>query len=80
MHFWADNFLGFFLVRFLTYFIEAVLIYNVVLTSALQQSDSDIYMFFFIFFSIMVYHRILSTVLGTIQEDFIILYVIVCIC
>ena len=80
MHFWADNFLGFFFVLFLSFFIEAVLIYNVVLTSALQQSDSDIYMFFFIFFSIMVYHRILSTVPGMIQEDFIILYVIVCIC
>ena len=46
------------------YFIEVQLIYNVVLISAVQQSDSviHIYTFFFIFFSIMVYHRILNIV------------------
>ena len=45
-------------------FIEVQLIYNVVLISTIQQSDSvvHIYTFFFIFFSIMVYHRILNIV------------------
>ena len=43
-------------------FIEVYLIYNVVLISALQQSDSVIH-FFLIFFSIMVNHRILNIVL-----------------
>ena len=44
------------------YFIEVQLIYNVVLISTIQQSDSIIHMyaFCFIFFSIMVYHRILT--------------------
>ena len=46
------------------FFIEVQLIYNVVLISAVQQSDSFIHIhaFFFIFFSIMVYHRILNIV------------------
>ena len=46
------------------YFIEVSLVYNVVLISAVQQSDSVIltYTFFFIFFSIMIYHRILNIV------------------
>ena len=43
-------------------FIEVYLIYNVVLISALQQSDSVIHIFL-IFFSIMVNHRILNIVL-----------------
>ena len=47
------------------FFIKVQLIYNVVPISAVQQSDSVIhlYTFFFIFFSIMIYHRILSIVL-----------------
>ena len=51
------------------YFIEVLLIYSVVLISAVQQSDSFIhrYTFFFIFFSIMVYHRILDIVPCAIQ-------------
>ena len=53
------------------YFIEVWLIYNVVLISAVQQSDSVIhiyiYTFFFIFFSMMVYHRILNIVPCAIQ-------------
>ena len=46
------------------YFTEVQLIYNVVLIPAVQQIDSviHIYTFFFIFFSIMVYHRILNIV------------------
>ena len=47
--------------------------YNVVLISAVQQSDSVLYIyiyidiFFFIFSSIMVYHRILNIVPCAIQ-------------
>ena len=47
--------------------IEVQLIYNVMLISSVEQSDSVIhiyyiiiYFFFFIFFSIMVYHRTLT--------------------
>ena len=46
------------------------MIYNVVLITAVQQSDSVIRMytfFLYIFFSIMVYHRILNIVLCAIQ-------------
>ena len=41
-------------------FFEVQLFYNVALTSAGQQNDSIIhgYTFFFMFFSIMVYHSI----------------------
>ena len=48
---------------------EVQLIYNVVLISAIQQSDSVIhtYIFFFIFFSITVYHRVLNIVPCAIQ-------------
>ena len=51
----------------LIYFIEVKLIYNVVLISAVQQSDSVIHISFFIFFSIMVYHKILNIVPCAIQ-------------
>ena len=46
------------------------MIYNVLIT-AVQQSDSVIhkYTFFFIFFSIMVYHRILSIAPWAVQKD-----------
>ena len=49
---------------FLLFLIEAQLIYNVVPIPAVQQSDSFIHIctFFFLFFSIMVYHRILNIV------------------
>ena len=45
-------------------FVEVLLIYNVVSISTVEQSDSviHVYTFFFIFFSIMVYHRILNIV------------------
>ena len=58
---------------FKMYFIEVYLIYNAVLISSLQQSDSvihiytHIYTFFFIFFSIMVYQSILNVVPCAIQ-------------
>ena len=46
------------------YSIEVLLIYNAVFISAIQQTDSvihkSIYIFFFILFCIMVYHRILN--------------------
>ena len=50
------------------FLIEVELIYNVVLISAVQQSDSVIhtYTFFFIFSSIMVFLRILNIVPHTI--------------
>ena len=51
----------------LIYFIEVKLIYNVVLISAVQQSDSVIHTSFFIFFSIMVYHKVLNIVPCAIQ-------------
>ena len=49
---------------FFCFLIEVELIYNVVLISAVQQSDSviHIYTLFFIFFSIMVYPRRLDRV------------------
>ena len=59
----------FYLFYFLKiYFIEVQLIY-VVLISAVQQSDSviHIYTFFFMFFSIMAYHRILNIIPCAIQ-------------
>ena len=37
----------------------------------LQQSDSVIHIFFFIFFSTMVYHRILNIVPCAIQKDLV---------
>ena len=50
-------------------FVEMQLVYNVVLISAAQQSNAGIhiYMLFFIFFSIMVYHRLLNTISCAIQ-------------
>ena len=49
---------------FLLFLIEAQLIYNVVPIPTVQQSDSFVHIctFFFLFFSIMVYHRILNIV------------------
>ena len=59
---------------FKIYFIEVQLIYTVVLISAVQQSDSVIHMytFFFILFSIMVYHRILNIVPCAVQQDLVV--------
>ena len=42
--------------------------YNVVLISAIQQSDSVLHMYdFLIFFSVIVYHRILNIVFCAVQ-------------
>ena len=53
------------------YFIEVQLIYNVVLVSCVQQSDSDIStslsIFFPRFFSLIGYYKILSIVTCAIQ-------------
>ena len=54
----------FYYLFILSYFlIEVLLIYNIVLVSGVQQSDSVIctYFLFFIFFSIMVYYKILTS-------------------
>ena len=48
-------------------FIKLYLIYSVVLVSAVQQSDSVRDIYFFIFFSIMIYYRILNIVLCAMQ-------------
>ena len=45
---------------FILFLSDIYLIYNVVLTSSVQQSDSVIHMFFFRFFSIIGYYTILS--------------------
>ena len=45
------------------------LIYNVMLISAVQQSDSVIHIDFFIFFCIMVYHRIWNVVASAMEQD-----------
>ena len=47
---------------FIKNFIDVSWIYNVMLISIVQQSDSIIYTFVFIFFSTMVYHRTLNIV------------------
>ena len=50
-------------------FFEVWLVYNVVLVSGMgiQQSDSFIYIFFFRFFTITDYYKILSIVLCALQ-------------
>ena len=55
-------------------FIEVQLIYNVALISAVQQNDSviHIYTLFFIFFSIMVYPRILNIVLCATRQNLVV--------
>ena len=55
------------------FFIEVQLIYNIFLISAVQQSDSVIHSFL-IFFSIMVYHRILNTVLYAISRTLLFIH------
>ena len=58
-------------IVFKNYFIEVYLIYNIVLISTVQQSDSviPIHIFLFIFFFIMVYHRMPNIVPCAIQWD-----------
>ena len=55
--------------------IGVELMYNVVLISAVQQSDSVIHIYAFfleIFFSILVYRRILNKVPCAIQSDLVV--------
>ena len=71
---WTVNFILLY-ESFFCYFIEVQLIYNVGLISTVQQSDSVIiyiYFFFFKFFPIMVYHRILSIAPCAIQQDLVV--------
>ena len=50
-----------------------------VLVSGVQQRDSVMYMFFFVFFSIMVYYKILNIGPRVIQQDLIVyLFYIYC--
>ena len=75
VHLWHHIFLIFFLLHcplilyFLIYFIEVWLIYNVLLISVVKHSDSviHIYLFFFIFLSVMVCYMILTIVPCVIQ-------------
>ena len=55
-------------------FMEVWLIYNAVLISAVQQTDSVIhmYIFVFIFFSIMVWHTMLNIVPSAVQQDLVV--------
>ena len=57
-----------------SFLIEVSLIYNIVLISAVQQSDSviHIHIFFFTFLSILVYPRTLNMVPYAIQQDLIV--------
>ena len=49
------------------------------LVSGVQHSHCGIHRYCFMFFSIMVYYRILNIVACAIQQDLVILYMIVCI-
>ena len=62
-----------YLVNFILKFIEVQLIYKVVFIPAVQQSDSAMhtYPFLFIPFPIMVCHRILNIVACAIWEDLV---------
>ena len=51
------------------FYSEVYLIYNVVLISAVQQSDSAIHIYISIFFSIMDYPRMLNILPCTVQQD-----------
>lgn len=60
------------LVKNKNFFIEVQLIYNAVLISIAQQSYSVLHiqtLFFLIIFSIMAYHRMLTTVARATQQD-----------
>jgi len=60
------------------FFIEVELIYNVVLVSSVQQSDSVLYIYIhththsFSYFSIMIFYKILNTVCCTTQWDLVV--------
>ena len=55
----------FFIIIIICIFTEVELIYNVVLISAVEQSDSVIHKYIplFILFSIMLYHRIVKRII-----------------
>ena len=65
---WSLDLFSFFLFQFLCY-IGVQLIYNVVLVSGVQQSDSVIYIYeIFRFFFHIGYYRLLCSVLSAIQQ------------
>ena len=74
MLYYIYYFIFIFLFFKLLFYIGIYLVNNVVLIFAVQQSDSVIHMytFFFIFFSIMVYHRILNIFPCAIQWDLVV--------
>ena len=51
--------------------IEVYLIYDVVFISGIQHSDSVLYVFFFRFFSLIGYYKILSRVPCAMQQDLV---------
>ena len=72
----------FFFFFFVYLFIQVELTYNIVLISAEQLSDSVIHVYIlFIFFSIIVYHKMLNMVPSAVGQDmlFIHLDIIACI-
>ena len=48
------------------------MLYNVVLVSAVQRSDSSSHIVSFIVFSVMIYHRILNIAPCAIEYDFVV--------
>ena len=65
---------------FLFVLIEVQVVYNVVLVSGVQQSDSVIHIFFFTFFSLISYYKILSRVPCAIQQVLLVIYFIYVVC
>ena len=60
----------FFFFFFVYLFVQVELTYNIVLISAVQRSDSVIHIYIlFIFFSIMVYHKMLNMVPCAVGQD-----------
>ena len=51
--------------------IEVYLLYDVVFISGIQHSDSVLYVFFFRFFSLIGYYKILSRVPCAMQQDLV---------
>ena len=63
-----------FLLKYKIFFIDLQLIYHIVLVSTVHQSDSlmRIYTLFSIFFSIIVYHRVLTLLPCAVQEALVV--------
>ena len=60
---------------FVYLFVQVELTYNIVLISAVQRSDSVIHIYIlFIFFSIMVYHKMLNMVPCAVGQDMLFIH------